>query len=81
MATITCYPVELNDEIEETITDAATTIVDAWFEQNNIPNPTEEDVDDGSDDTYYELKDAVREALLSAIPCDVFPDEFEIEEE
>ena len=82
MATITCNPhVELNDSIDEAITDAASVIVDSFFEQNGIPNPTDEDVDDGSDDTYYELKDAVRERLLLAINQVEFPDEVEVEDE
>lgn len=82
MATITCNPhVELNDSIDEAITDAASVIVDSFFEQNGIPNPTEAEVDDGSDDTYYELKDAVRERLLLAINQVEFPDEYEYEEE
>ena len=81
MATITCNPhVELNDSIDEAITDAASVIVDSFFEQNGIPNPTDEDVDDGSDDTYYELKDAVRERLLLAINQVEFPDEVEVED-
>ena len=81
MATITCSPLQMNDEIDEAINDAVTTIVDAFFDQNDIPNPTDEDVDDGSDDTYYELKDAVRGKILSAIASVEFPDEVEVEDE
>lgn len=81
MATITCSPLQMNDEIDEAINDAVTTIVDAFFDQNDIPNPTNEDVDDGSDDTYYELKDAVRGKILSAIASVEFPDEVEVEDE
>lgn len=81
MATITCSPLQMNDEIDDAINDAVTTIVDAFFDQNDIPNPTDEDVDDGSDDTYYELKDAVRGKILSAIASVEFPDEVEVEDE
>lgn len=81
MATITCSPLQMNDEIDDAINDAVTTIVDAFFDQNDIPNPTDEDVDDGSDDTYYELKDAVRGKILSAIASVEFPDEIEVEDE
>ena len=81
MATITCSPLQMNDEIDEAINDAVTTIVDAFFDQNDIPNPTDEDVDDGSDDTYYELKDAVRGKILSAIASVEFPDEVEVDDE
>ena len=80
MATITCSPLQMNDEVDEAINDAVTTIVDAFFDQNDIPNPTDEDVDDGSDDTYYELKDAVRGKILSAIASVEFPDEVEVED-
>lgn len=81
MATITCSPLQMNDEIDDAINDAVTTIVDAFFDQNDIPNPIDEDVDDGSDDTYYELKDAVRGKILSAIASVEFPDEVEVEDE
>lgn len=81
MATITCSPLQMNDEIDDAINDAVTTIVDAFFDQNDIPNPIDEDVDDGSDDTYYELKDAVREKILSAVASVEFPDEVEVEDE
>ena len=82
MAIITCNThVEMNDSIEAAISDAASVIVDSFFEQNGIPNPTDEKVDDGSDDTYYELAYAIREKLLSAIKEVEFPDEYEYEEE
>ena len=81
MATITCSPLIMNDEIDEAVSYAADVIVKSFFEQNGLTSPKDRSHDDGSDDTYYELQEQIREALLSAIPNEVFPDEMEVEEE
>ena len=57
---------EGTDEIEETVTNAASIIADAYFSQNGLHNVRNDDIDDGSDDSWYELQESLRSAMLSA---------------
>ena len=54
------------DEIEEAVTNAASVIADAYFSQNGLHNVRNDDIDDGSDDSWYELQEALRSAMLNA---------------
>jgi hypothetical protein len=57
---------EMNDKIEEIVTQAASALADEAYSQNCLENPTQSSVDDGSDDSYYELKEKLRESILKA---------------
>jgi hypothetical protein len=57
---------EMNDKIEEIVTQAASALADEAYSQNGLENPTQSSVDDGSDDSYYELKEKLRESILKA---------------
>lgn len=57
---------EGSDEIEEAVTNAATVIADAYFSQNGLHNTRNDAVDDGSDDSWYELQEALRSAMFDA---------------
>jgi hypothetical protein len=52
--------IEMNDKIEEIVTQAASALADEAYSQNGLENPTQNSVDDGSDDSYYELKEKLR---------------------
>lgn len=58
--------IETNDRIEEIVTQAASALADEAYSQNGLENPTQSSVDDGSDDSYYELKEKLRESILKA---------------
>jgi hypothetical protein len=58
--------IEMNDKIEEIVTQAASALADEAYSQNGLENPTQNSVDDGSDDSYYELKEKLRESILKA---------------
>jgi hypothetical protein len=58
--------IEMNDKIEEIVTQAASALADEAYSQNGLENPTQSSVDDGSDDSYYELKEKLRESILNA---------------
>ena len=58
--------IEANDRIEEIVTQAARTLADEAYSQNGLENPTQNSVDDGSDDSYYELQEKLRESILKA---------------
>jgi hypothetical protein len=58
--------IEMNDKIEEIVTQAASALADEAYSQNGLENPTQSSVDDGSDDSYYELKEKLRESILKA---------------
>lgn len=58
--------IEINDKIEEIVTQAASALADEAYSQNGLENPTQNSVDDGSDDSYYELQEKLRESILKA---------------
>lgn len=58
--------IEMNDKIEEIVAQAARALADEAYSQNGLENPTQNSVDDGSDDSYYELKEKLRESILKA---------------
>ncbi len=58
--------IEANDRIEEIVTQAASALADEAYSQNGLENPTQNSVDDGSDDSYYELQEKLRESILKA---------------
>jgi hypothetical protein len=57
---------EMNDKIEEIVTQAASALADEAYSQNGLENPTQSSVDDGSDDSYYELQEKLRESIFKA---------------
>lgn len=57
---------EGTDEIDEAVTNAASVIADAYFSQNGLHNVRNDDVDDDSDDSWYELQESLRDAMLNA---------------
>ena len=58
--------IEMNDKIEEIVAQAARALADEAYSQNGLENPTQNSVDDGSDDSYYELQEKLRESILKA---------------
>ena len=52
---------EGTDEIEEAVTNAASIIADAYHSQNGM-----QDITDDHDDSWYELQEDLREAMLNA---------------
>ena len=58
--------IEINDKIGEIVTQAASALADEAYSQNGLENPTQNSVDDGSDDSYYELQEKLRESILKA---------------
>ena len=52
---------EGTDEVDEAVTNAASIIADAYHSQNGM-----QDIVDDHDDSWYELQESLREAMLEA---------------